>query len=333
MTRVDPQHPLPAPPQEIPAAVVTIGVFDGVHRGHRTLVERVIERAEQRHAVSVAMTFSRHPLATLAPNRCPPSLSTPSERRRLFEALGIQRVHVLEFDRQMAGLTARAFLEQLVLSRYRLRLLVAGPDFAMGRDRHGDLGALRRLGEAMSFELESLPALPCRGAPISSSRIRTVLRDGDVRFAAELLGRDYAVAGTVETGAGRGRGLGFPTANVAVPNNLLLPANGVYVARVRLPSRPEPWPAVVNIGVAPTFGGSRRRLEAHLLGFAGELVGSRVRVRFLRRLRDERRFEGIRALTAQIEADVARAAEILGGEGLGTAAGAADLEGEPEEMS
>ncbi|MGD8395754.1 MAG: bifunctional riboflavin kinase/FAD synthetase [Candidatus Eiseniibacteriota bacterium] len=311
-----------------PAAVATIGVFDGVHRGHCTLLDLVKQRAREHDAITVAMTFARHPLAVLAPNRCPPSLTTLRQRAQLLKAQGIERVHILDFDRRMANLSARAFLEHVVLARFHLKVLVAGPDFAMGRDREGDLGALGRLGEELGFELVPVPALPLGGAPISSSRIRTVVRDGDVALAAHMLGRPYAVEGLVETGAGRGREIGVPTANVAVAPEILLPANGVYVARVDVPGSREPCPAVVNVGIAPTFGGTRRRLEAHLLDFTGNLVGCRLAVGFVERLRGEHRFESIEALTAQIESDIVRARAMLAEEELARVGATADQAGE-----
>jgi riboflavin kinase/FMN adenylyltransferase len=311
---------------EQPPAVATIGVFDGVHRGHQKLLALVKQRAAEQQAVSVAMTFARHPLAVLAPQRCPPTLTTLRQRAELIKGASIDRVHILDFDREMSHLTARAFLDQVVFSRFQLRVLVVGPDFAMGRDRQGDLGRLSRLADEMGFVLEPVSALPLRGAPISSTRIRTVVRDGDVAFAADMLGRDYEIEGIVETGAGRGRGLGFPTANVATDEGILLPANGVYAARVTVPGPDPPWPAVVNVGIAPTFGGTTRRVEAHLLGYEGNLVGCRLGVAFSERVRDERRFDSIEALTAQIEADTGRARAILGLDGLGSDRSDADQE-------
>ncbi len=217
-------------------------------------------------------------------------------------------------------------LEQVIACRYQLRVLVAGPDFAMGRDRQGDLGTLTRLGEEMGFSLESVSAVPYRGAPISSSRIRTVVRDGEVEFAAQLLGRDYAIEGAVEIGAGRGEGLGFPTANITPAEEILLPANGVYAARVEVPGQISLVPAVVNVGVAPTFGGTNRHLEVHLLDYTGNLVGCRLSVQFCQRLREERRFKSIQSLTTQIEADIDLARQILGIAELGSATPDADKE-------
>jgi riboflavin kinase/FMN adenylyltransferase len=300
-----------SPNQKRPPAVVTIGVFDGIHLGHQLLVERVRTDAGRNGALGVVITFSRHPLAVLDPRRCPLSLTTIRERTGLLESMGLDRVHVIDFTSEIANTSARSFVEQMILSRYRLIELVVGPDFAMGRDRHGDRGMLTRLGSELGFQLEQVPAVPLMGAPVSSSRIRTVLGDGEVALAARLLGRPYEVRGVVVTGEGRGHGLGFPTANVEVAPEKLLPKHGVYAVRCQGGGIGAGHPAVANIGTAPTFGGTVRRLEVHVLDWSGQLVGHELEVAFEEHLRDERQFPSAASLKAQIEADADRAKVVL----------------------
>jgi riboflavin kinase/FMN adenylyltransferase len=307
-----------------PRAAATIGVFDGVHRGHQSLIDRVVRAARSLPGVAVAVTFARHPLAVLAPDRCPEPLSTVEERRALLRAHGIADVIALDFDRAMSALTAREFLDRVLLRRYDLRVLVVGPDFAMGRNRRGDLAALGALGAELGFTLDVVAPVPALGGPVSSTRLRRAIAEGDVGVARELLGRDYEIGGRVVSGHGRGRGLGYPTANVAVDPGKMVPADGVYAARVALvPVLPAaggdpgatagvPWqPAAVNIGLAPTFGGTERRVEVHVLDFGGDLRGGQLFVRFVARLRGEMRFPDAGALRTQIAADIARARALL----------------------
>ncbi len=301
-------------------AAATIGVFDGVHRGHQELLKRVAAAAEALDGVAVAVTFARHPLAVLHPERCPPPLTTVEERRALFEAHGIGQVIVLDFDLAMSRLGAREFLESALLARHDLRLLVVGPDFAMGRNRSGDLATLRALGAELGFALEVVEPVAGMGGRVSSTRLRTAIAAGQVEVARELTGRDYVLVGEVIPGHGRGRSLGFPTANVKVDEGKLVPADGVYAALavVVRPGEsgvgaPAGRPAVVNIGLAPTFGDGERRVEVHLLGTETDLRGRRLAIRLVSRLRGERRFAGPGELRAQIAADVAAARAALEG--------------------
>lgn len=315
-----------------PRAAVTIGVFDGVHRGHQALLGQVVDEAQRIGGVPVCVTFSRHPLALLNAARCPAPLARVEERVALLKAHGMAEVIVLDFDPAIAALSAREFIARYILPRYDLKVLVAGPDFAMGHGREGNLPALAELGRAMGFELEVVsPIGRTAGGRISSTQLREAIRAGDLALARELLGRDVEIRGEVVSGAGRGRGLGAPTANLAVDPERLLPADGVYAGFAQVlgpesggaadsggPAVPrgtaddEQLPAVVNIGLAPTFGGNERRVEVHLLDFDRDLGGMALRVRLVARLRDERRFPDPEALMAQIAADVARARELLG---------------------
>jgi riboflavin kinase/FMN adenylyltransferase len=301
-------------------AAATIGVFDGVHRGHQELLKRVAAAAEALDGVAVAVTFARHPLAVLNPERCPPPLTTVEERRALFEAHGIREVIVLDFDLAMSRLGAREFLESALLARHDLRVLVVGPDFAMGRNRSGDLAALRALGAELGFALEVVEPVGGVGGRLSSTRLRTAIAAGQVEVVRELTGRDYLLAGEVVAGHGRGRALGFPTANVKVDERKLVPADGVYVALAAVVppgesgvGAPAGQPAVVNIGLAPTFGEGERRIEVHLLDTEADLRGRRLAIRLVARLRGERRFAGADELREQIAADIAAARAVLGG--------------------
>lgn len=310
-----------------PKAAATIGVFDGVHLGHQALLARVTRAARLFHGTAVAITFTRHPLSVLNPDRCPAPLTTIEERQALLMAHGIDVVLALDFDQEMSRLTARSFLERVLLARFDLKTLVVGPDFAMGRDRKGDLAGLRQLGDELGFSVEVVDPVPAAGGKVSSTRLRRALADGEVDVARELLGREYRLSGTVVTGHGRGRTIGFPTANLTVDERKMLPGDGVYAALAvdlsvaAASSRQEPpggegprWrKAVVNIGMAPTFDGSERRVEVHILDFDADLHGKRLDVRFVARLRGERRFPDVRALRAQIETDVSVARELLAG--------------------
>jgi riboflavin kinase / FMN adenylyltransferase len=311
-------------PVRRPRAAVTIGVFDGVHRGHQALLAVVVAAARRIGGVPVCITFSRHPLALLNAARCPAPLSTAEERAALLKAHGMAEVIVLDFDPAIAALSAREFIARFILPRYDLRVLVAGPDFAMGHHREGDLHALAELGRELGFELEVVaPIGRAAGGRISSTELREAIRAGDLELAREFLGRDVELRGRVVSGAGRGRGLGAPTANLAVDPERLLPADGVYAgfAHVEDPGpggsgsgvAAQDLPAVVNIGLAPTFGGQERRVEVHLLDVDRDFGGMTLRVRLVARLRDERRFPDPEALRAQIAADVTRARDLLAG--------------------
>lgn len=300
-----------------PPAAATIGVFDGVHRGHQALLARVVAAARRIGGQAVVVTFHRHPLAVLAPDRCPPAVIGPEERAALFESYGIDAVIALEFDATVAGLSAREFLEQVIAPRYDLQVLVIGPDFAMGRGRAGDAKALTELGQELGFAVEIVsPVAGQAGERISSTQLRNAIRAGDLAAAREQLGRDLEIRGPVVTGAGRGRGLGAPTANLALDPTRLLPADGVYAALVRVaapggtPGRDE-RPAVVNIGLAPTFGGNERRVEVHVLDLDQDLHDCVLTVRLVARLRGELRFPDPAALKAQIAADIARARVLI----------------------
>ncbi len=297
------------PPQRPGAAAVTVGNFDGVHRGHQALVEAVVEEARAHAGEAVALTFDPHPSRVLAPERAPASLMTVEQRAEILGALGMSRLAVLPFTRELSHEPAEEFVRKVLVQALGSRMVVVGFNFRFGRDRAGDVAALQDLGRRLGFGVRALPPVLSDGAPVSSTRVREAVLRGSVEAARELLGRSYFVDGAVVRGLGRGRSLGIPTANLD-PVNEILPGGGVYAARCRVEGGGE-VSAVVNVGRRPTFGGGAMLLEAHLLDFQGDLYGSRLRVGFERRLRDEARFPDAEALRRQILRDIEAARRVL----------------------
>ena len=293
------------PPDAGPTAVA-LGVFDGIHLGHRAILGRAVELADARGLEGVACTFDPHPMEVLQPGRAPLPLTTLADRLALIGETGITTTVVIAFTREVAGMEPEAFVERALLGVLRAREVVVGFNHRFGRGARGDARLLEALGPRLGLGVHVVPPTTVDGVGVSSSEIRAALARGDLPRAARLLGRDYTVGGEVVHGAGRGQSLGFPTANIRAELPLPLPA-GVYVGRADIGS--AVYPAVVNIGVRPTFGDSTSAVEAHLLDFSGDLYGRRIRLTFVRRLREERKFPSVEALRAQIAADVASARE------------------------
>jgi len=292
-------------------AVVVTGNFDGVHRGHQALFARATAEANARGLVPVALTFDPHPRLVLG--NAPPALLTSTERRvELIDRLGVSHIFIRRFDRAFASWTPEVFVKDLLVSTLRARVVIAGNNFRFGAKRAGDDALLRALGPTLGFEAFTLEATDEKG-PLSSTRVRDALLAGDIDEAAHVLGRRHSIEGTVEEGHRRGRTIGFPTANLGEVIELV-PPDGVYAILVDrvTPDGPRALATgVMNIGVRPTIGGDLRRTqEAHLFDFAGDLYGQRLRVHFVARLREERKFDGLPALKEQIarDADLARAA-------------------------
>ena len=294
--------PSPAP------AACTIGVFDGVHRGHQRLLAATVAAARELGGIAGAVTFEPHPRAVLDPANVPPELTTLDEKRERLMAAGIDRVVVVNFTREVSEWTAERFCARL-LERFDLRRLVVGPGFALGRDRRGDIDFLRRFGAEHGFTVDTVPAVTEDGEAISSTRIRSALVSGDVELAAGLLGHPYFLDGTVERGNRVGWRLGFPTANLGVEPGKCLPELGIYSTWIRV--RGEWRVAASSIGYRPTFGGDRLTVEAHLLDFDAEIYGERVRLAFVRRLREERWYPDEAALIAQMRLDVSETRRLL----------------------
>ncbi|NLE76563.1 MAG: bifunctional riboflavin kinase/FAD synthetase [Chloroflexi bacterium] len=290
---------------------LTIGSFDGVHVGHQYLIQTLVRQAREDDRRAALLTFHPHPRSVLSTGRPLEYLSSVEEKQALFAALGLDLAAIVPFTSEVAGTEARAFMVE-VQRRLNLEALWIGQDFALGRQRSGDAAALARLGEDLGFAVHVLPHFQWRGRAVSSTRIRTLLRQGQARQAAALLGRPYALSGPVVPGARRGAGLGFPTANVEFLPGRLVPARGVYATFAWLEGRS--YPAVTNVGTSPTFGPGHLRLEAYLLDFVGDLYGQTLTVQFVERLRPELQFPDARSLIRQMEQDVVQGRQLLAAE-------------------
>lgn len=299
-------------PRATAPCAVAIGNFDGVHRGHARLVAETVAAARSIGGRSVVLTFDPHPARVLAPDSAPSSLSTLAQKAELLGALGIDTVAVLPFTREVAALSGEAFARAVLRDCLGAAAVVVGEDFRFGRGRAGTSALLSEQGGFLGWTVTTVQPVLLEGEPVSSTRVRRALAAGDVAAASALLGRPFFVDGVVEAGDGRGRGLGFPTANVAVSNETL-PGNGVYACLFAAGGEPA-REAVANLGTRPTFedGPAAPRLEVHVLDTDRDLYGRAVRTTFVARLRGEQRFPDADALARQIADDAARAREVLG---------------------
>lgn len=281
--------------------VLTLGVFDGLHLGHQKIMETVAERAAAVDAVATAITFDPHPRAVLHPESAPPLLQTLDQRLANFEVLGIEQAIVIPFDAQFAGQPAEDFISRVIHDRLQAKEVHLGKDFAFGKDRGGNIGLLKKMSEELGFIAAEVPEVRLRDRRISSSRIRHLLNDGSVNLARRMLGRPYGVEGPIIRGARRGHTIGFPTANLH-PNNRVIPKFGVYATATLVNGE---WrKSITNIGVRPTFqNDAEPSIETYIFDYKGDLYGNVLRVRFLHRIRDERKFSGIDELKAQIKHD------------------------------
>ncbi len=285
--------------------VLTLGVFDGLHLGHQLIVHTVAERARVLGVVPTVITFDPHPRAVLHPESAPPLLQTLDQKVEGFGVLGIEQTIVIRFNRDFSLIRAEDFLRDIVKDRLQAKEVYLGRGFGFGYKREGDIELLRRVSDELGFFAAEVPEVRLRGQRVSSSRIREVLALGKVNIARRMLGRPYGVEGRVIRGDKRGHKLGFPTANLH-PKNRVIPKHGVYVTGTLVEGE---WRrSVTNIGVRPTFGAEAEpSVETFVLNWSGDLYGDVVRVRFLHRLRDERRFDSVEELRIQIENDVKRA--------------------------
>ncbi|MEU6858604.1 bifunctional riboflavin kinase/FAD synthetase [Glycomyces sp. NPDC046736] len=292
-----------ATPEDWPASVVAIGVFDGVHRGHAALVHTAVKAAAEREARSVVVTFDPHPTAVVAPHAVPAQLTSLERRIELLGSLGVDGVCVLPFTPELSKLTPDYFVRHVLVGGLHAKAVVVGENFRFGHKAAGDVKRLTELGEEFGFEVLG-QTLTADDEAFSSTRVRALIAAGDVAAAADVLGRDFGVEGTVVHGAGRGgSSLGFPTANLDVPPGRAIPADGVYAGWLHRDAQRHP--AAISVGTNPTFEGDERTVEAHLLDFSGDLYGERVRLDFTARLRGQVAFAGIEPLIEQIETDVA----------------------------
>ncbi|HYV22913.1 MAG TPA: bifunctional riboflavin kinase/FAD synthetase [Candidatus Bathyarchaeia archaeon] len=280
---------------------LAIGVFDGVHLGHRALIERLARGAREAGARAVAATFDPLPIQVLAPGAPASALSDVHDRVELLREAGADAVVIFQFDDAFARLSADEFVDR-VKGACDVRRIVVGPDFHFGRRAEGDVEKLRERGKRDGFVVDVVSPIQIDGAVVSSTRVRNVLLGGDVEAAARLLGRSYGIRGRVVHGAKRGRALGFPTINLALPKERLLPRDGIYAMWAEMGE--ERFKAAASLGVRPTFGAGERVLEAFLLDFSGDVYGEEVEVAFVKRLRDEIAFASPAELSAQIARDV-----------------------------
>ncbi len=289
-------------------SVITIGSFDGVHRGHSRLIQTVVEHAREKNAASIVVTLNPHPRLVLRPDSPMQLLSTLEERIELLAQQGLDYVVVFPFSLEQSKLRAREFV-QLLRNHLHIVELVCGPNFALGYKREGTLAVLRDLGQEFGFTVTVVDPHEFQDGIISSTRVRDLVTNGDIAQATTLLGRYPMLRGVVVHGDHRGRELGYPTANLEVPDKKLIPANGIYAVRVRLGN--EWHDGAASIGIRPTFGGGKRLVEIFILDFARWIYGEELQVYFIERLRDEEKFDSIQALLDQMALDVQNARTIL----------------------
>ncbi len=299
---------LPLPPG---GSIVTVGTFDGVHRGHHDLLEQLVQHGRRRGLPSVVVTFDPHPLEVVNPAMAPPLLTLLPEKLELLSQSGVSYVAVLPFNSTLASFEADYFVDHVLIKRFRMSELLVGYDHGFGRGRMGGSAVLRRLGAERGFEVTVLdPVQAPDGGSISSTVIRRAVAAGDLDKAAAGLGRPYSVAGVVAHGEQRGRTIGFPTLNLArVPERKLLPPDGVYAVRVQLPE--GSFGGMLNIGPRPTFGDESRRIETHVFDAGRDWYGAHVRLDFVQWLRGTRAFPGVEALRVQLADDERRARAVL----------------------
>lgn len=291
-------------------SVVSIGFFDGVHRGHRAIIDRALAHADRHGLRTVVVTFDRHPLQIVRPDKVPPLLMTAPRRARALADLGPDAVVVLAFDERLRHLSPEAFVSQVLRSSLDARHVVVGRNFRFGHRAAGDVDLLTRVGADDGFTVDGVDLLSLDGAPISSTRIRTALERGEVDQANRLLGRPFTLDGTVVHGDHRGRGLGYPTANLDLDPGIAVPGPGVYAGVLTHPDG-RALPAVTSVGTNPTFNGGTLRVESYVLDFDEDLYGLPVAVDFRRFLRGQERFDDVAALIAAMDGDVRAARRAL----------------------
>jgi len=289
---------------------LTIGVFDGVHRGHQALIRPLVEAAHQAGREAVVLTFFPHPVVVLRGLQGPFYLNSPEERARLMGELGVDYVITLNFTRQLAALSADEFIE-LASEHLGMEQLWAGNDFALGHNRQGNIATLTQLGQKYGYQVKVIPRVDFKGEIVSSSRIRKLLGQGDVAQAARLLGRWFSIGGQVIHGDGRGKGLGIPTANLDYSPERILPAFGIYATWSLIDG--VRFPSVTNVGIRPTFKNINNnvQIEAYLMDFDRDIYGSMIQLEFVEYLRQEERFDNVQALVKQMHADIQNAREVL----------------------
>ena len=296
-------------------AAVTIGTFDGIHVGHRALIARTVQRARDLRCAAMAVTWDRHPMTTLRPDRVPPLLSSPARKMELLEQTDLDAVAVLSFDEELSSWPPERFVSDILLTGLMAKAVVVGEGWRFGHKAAGDTELLAKLGEEAGFTVEPVPLAEAEGGPVSSTRVRQAVAAGDLTLVRSLLGRPFDIDGEVIPGDDRGTSLGYPTANIDPDGTLALPPQGIYAGRALADG--DWYPAAIDVGVNPTFGGDPERtplrIEPYLLDFDGNLYGKVIRVEFWARLRDELRFASVEDLVAQMDDDVANTRRIISG--------------------
>ncbi len=288
--------------------LLTIGVFDGVHLGHKYLISQLKEYARQQNLLSGVVTFRQHPREVLSPRTKLPFLTSLTEKVNLLQNEGVDAVITLSFTRELAQLSAGQFVG--LLKKYlRMRGLIIGPDFTLGRSREGNADTLRALGQDMNFSVTIIPPVRMNGEVVSSTVIRNALASGDIKKVTSLIGRPFRLQGRVTAGAGRGSELGFPTANLDIDPKQALPAEGVYATRAYIGDKA--YQSMTNIGRRPTFGDNGRTVETYILNYQGELYECELRIDIVERLRGEKRFDTVAELKKQIAEDIKQGRAIL----------------------
>lgn len=289
--------------------LLTIGVFDGVHAGHRYLLETLQQQAAEKNLLSGVVTFNPHPQSVLHLHNQLLWLSDPEDRVKSLQKLGINLVAVLTFTPEVAQLSAQEFMS-LVKKHLRMRSIMVGPDFTLGRGQEGNIHLLRALGRTMKFSVEVIPPYTINGEVVSSTLIRQALTQGDMEKVRRLMGHYFQIGGKVIASDRRGRILGFPTANLDIKPQQALPGNGIYATITQVDDKQ--FPSATNIGTRPTFGEGEKNVETHLLYYEGDLYGKEIRVEFMQKLRDEQHFPSSEELKAQIRKDIREVEAILG---------------------
>jgi riboflavin kinase/FMN adenylyltransferase len=289
--------------------VLTIGNFDGVHRGHLALFACVKERAKAIGGQSVVMTFEPHPLKIMKPGNGPPLITPTQQKLNLIDAAGIEVIFCLPFTKEFAAVSAEEFVGGILVKKIGVREIVVGYDYAFGYQRQGNIDLLREMGERFGFTVHVVAPISVSDHLVSSTNIRQLVQEGDLELSKKLLGRDYQICGTVVKGKNRGgRLLGCPTANLNVVDELI-PKVGVYAVKVLIDD--QIYDGVTNIGYNPTFGNGALTVETHILDFTQDIIGQTIRVNFVQRLRDEKTYDSVEALSDQINRDIARAKELF----------------------
>ena len=295
-------------PEGLANTVATLGNFDGVHRGHQRIFKALLQEASKCGGCTMVITFFPHPLKVLAPDRAPRAITTLEERLRLLQTSGVEYVLCLPFTLELASLTPEEFVQGILVKKLGVKKALVGEDFRFGRDRQGDLALLRRLGRRLGFGVRMIRPLRFRGQQVSSTRVRELIQAGRIQESSDLLGRYYGIMGAVVRGDGRGKTLGFPTANLQTDAELI-PPQGVYAVLASLAG--DVIPGVANLGTKPTFPGKPFSIEVHLFDFHRDIYGQSLRMDFVARIRDERKFQDVDGLIRQMHLDLRDAREIL----------------------